>query len=351
MKRFLTFALLASAVIALVFHRPIAEHFGQMQWEDKDFLLHNRLYIHSIRECFESDENWRGLYRPLSTNLYFHTVGQLGLPACHVLSVALYGANVLLAYWVCLSFWTEGPALAAALLFGTRLANTETMLYMSQMQTLLPVTFSLLALKAYLEGLKGRVALLVASTVFVFLGLLSKETVVVLPAICLMLGYALAPRFSPLMGLPVLALAPWYAMAHSFWKLNLYWTYDFSPMAIAGNFVAYLCSYSDLMVCPVRLVDPVVILNAYPAIMWAQRNEMLRVAFWMVAALSAWTIWKRGRLLWLALGFGIFVAALAPVVIVKDQLFMFYGYFGHFGLSIAIVGTARSALTTYGKSR
>ena len=132
---------------------------------------------------------------------------------------------------------------------------------------------------------------------------------------------------------------------------NPYWQYQWSPPEITGNFVAYLVSYSNLAVRPVQLVEPAVFLNAYPAIMQAQQSLVLRIGFWIAIALSATAIslaqWGRGAwrpsldLVWTALGFAIFVAALAPVVIFKDRLLMYYGYFGDFGFSVVLVGAAQ----------
>jgi len=259
----------------------------------------------------------------------------------------------------------SGPTAAAlivALLFASRLANTETMLYTSQMQTLMPVTFSLLAIKAYLEALDRdyHPGLLVASTAFVFLGLLCKETVVTIPPLCLLFAFSLATSSSrrgavqvALAALPLVGLLAWYLLANQILLIqnNPYWQYQWSPPEITGNFIAYLLSYSNLAVRPVQLVDPAVFLNAYPAIMQAQQSLMLRIGFWIAIVLSATAIllarWGRGawrpshHVVLTALGFAIFVAALAPVVIFKDRLLMYYG---DFGLSVVLVGAAQVLL-------
>jgi len=38
------------------------------------------------------------------------------------------------------------------------------------------------------------------------------------------------------------------------------------------------------------------------------------------------------------------VSAVAPVVILKDRLFMYYGYLGQLGLAVAAAGCARWAV-------
>jgi len=365
--RVLLLIVLVGATIALFFHQPIANNFKTSQWEDIMFFSHDQKT--TFADAFRSGSYWRGLYRPLSTNVYYHVARMLGedplidhLGICHTVSVALFAINVLLAFWVCRSFWSYSAALIVALLFASRLSNTETMLYTSQMQTLLPVTFSLLAIKAYLAALERdyHPGLLVSSTAFVFLGLLCKETVVTIPPLCLLFAFALAPSSSrrgavqvALAALPLVGLLAWYLLANNFLLIqnNPYWQYQWSPPEITGNFVGYLVSYSNLAVRPVQLAGQAVFLNAYPVIMQAQQSLVLRIGFWIAIALGATAIllaqWGRGAwrpsqdLLWTALGFAIFVAALAPVVIFKDRLLMYYGYFGNFGLSVVLVGAAQ----------
>jgi hypothetical protein len=150
----------------------------------------------------------------------------------------------------------------------------------------------------------------------------------------------------------VSGLPAWYLLAHGFLSIqhNPYWQWDFSPMDMAGNFVAYLVSFSNFAVRPVRLVEPNVFLNVYPAIMHAQQSLVLRIGLWAAMALCATIIflarWGRGMwrpsddLLWTALGFAIFLAAVGPAVIFRDRLLMYYGYFGYFGLSVALVQAA-----------
>ena len=371
LARFLVLIALVGATIALVYHESIASNFDKSEWEDQLFFTNDQGFT-TVADAFQRSSYWRGLYRPLSTNVYYHLARMLGedpvtprLAICHVVSIGVFALNVILAFWVCRSFWSYTAALIVALLFCSRVASTETMLYTSQMQTLLPVTFSLLAIKAYLAALERDYdpGLLGASTVFVFLGLLCKESVVMIPPLCLVFALALASSSRRrglvqigLAALPLVSLIPWYLLAHRILlvRYNPWWYYEKAPMEIAGNSVAYLVSYSNLAVRPFRLQHGTIFLNLYPTIMEARRSDVLRIGFGVAIALCGATIflarfgrgvWRPSRdLVWTALGFAIFLASIAPVAIFKDRLLMYYGYFGYFGLSVVVVGAAQTVV-------
>jgi hypothetical protein len=236
------------------------------------------------------------------------------------------------------------------------------------MQSLLPVFFALLGLKAYLAALKRRYqpGYAALAALCVLLGLFSKESIVVLPLIFLLFALVWvheeqSPR-APLrrklavVGLPLLSVVLWQLVGHQFLMVgnNPWWQYEYDPMEIAGNYIAYLLSFVNLLVWPVPFAGPTVgtlKLNVYPTIMAARGFFVLRVAFLLASAGCAMLIvlvgvrrnsWRPPEdVRWAAVGFAIFGLAMAPTVIFKDRLYMYYGYFGHFGLSLLVVASFR----------
>lgn len=352
------------AGIAAVFGEAIRKNFDVEQWEDPLFFRYQRRYIASLADAFEHGSYWRGLYRPLSTNLYYFVGDALfdhDLRVYHSLAVALYFVNTLLAYWVCRSFLSFRPALAVSLLFATRAANTETLLYTTQMQTLLPATFALLALKAYLSALARdnepkRFAL---AALCVLLALSSKESMVAQPVLLLVLAFARPPRGAlprgrvALAWLPFVSLGLWYALAHDNLRVrdNPNWTYVFRPTELAANAVAYATSFSNAVVHPVRPRLPAVMLNDCATINAARSSPALSASMLVIAALGALVLilarYGRGR--WrpsnevfrVGVGAAMFFCWLAPMLVLNDRLLMYYGYMGHFGLSFATVAGAQ----------
>ena len=115
-----------ASVVGITFSGRIVRNFGQPHWEDKLFFGHVER-MDSIAETFRHGSYWKGLYRPLSTNLYYyvgHRVFAHHLPVYHALNVASFLMNALLAFWVCRSFASVPASLAVAALFGSRLAST-----------------------------------------------------------------------------------------------------------------------------------------------------------------------------------------------------------------------------------
>lgn len=355
--------------IAVVHGGTIARNFGAVHWEDPLFFRHVQK-ISSPMEAFQQGSFWKGLYRPLSTNLYYY-VGRewFGhrLTVYHAVNAALYLVNSLLAFWVCRSLASFGFSLAVAVLFTTRLANAEVPLYTSQIQSLLPVTFALLGLKSFTAALGRRhdVAWAGIAAACVLLALFSKESMVVLPAIYLVVAVfrlgdsarsepGMVPRALLALALSAAALGLWVMIARQFLMIgdNRWWKYESSLLAIGGNYVAYALSFFNVLIHPVELVTPAVLLNTYPSLMHAHASAPLQLAFWTLLAVSAALLcygavknsrWRPPEdLRWVAAGLLFSALALAPMMVFKDRLLMYYGYFGHFGLSIALVAAFRA---------
>lgn len=191
--RFAVALMVLAAAIALAHGGSISRNFGEPQWEDEHFFGHEQTHIHGVTDAFQHGSYWKGLYRPLSTNLYYHAGKELfdhDRRVYHALSAVLFLVNALLAFWVLRSLAPYWFSLAVAVLFATRFASAEVPLYTSQMQSLLPVFFALLALKAYVVGLKRQVhpGFMALAAVLTFAALLSKESMVTLAPLCVLLA-------------------------------------------------------------------------------------------------------------------------------------------------------------------
>lgn len=344
------------------FGQAIRENFHRAEWEDPHFFQFTAAHIHSVADAFAYGSYFRGLYRPLSTNLYYW-LGRLAwhndLGVYHSLNVALYVANALLVYRVCRRFLSPGLSLLVSLLFSTRSAHVEVLLYTSQIQTLLPMFFSLLALDAYLaasDSRRGRALLLgAAAALATLLALLSKESSVTLPFVLVVFWLArrergLADLRRQLTGAAaaLASVGVWYLIARPHLAIahNRHWHYVFNPLELAGNYMAYLTAFGNVLVNPVHRVAPAVKLEAYPAILAVRASAESRWAFLALTVVCVVTLLMRqtnsrhrpsARAALAAASFLGFVLMLAPYVVLKDRLLMYYGYFGYFPLALSAV--------------
>lgn len=324
-------------VMAVWFWKPVTHYWSQTEWEDRVFFEYEPGM--TVGQALTEKQVWPGRYAPVSTNLYYVAMRGLGedenhLGICHAISVALYALNMWLAYWVCCGFWPKWWALAVVLLWGSRFANVETMLWTCQMQSLMPVTFALLAMRVRREPL--------AATAFTFLALMSKESMVVLPFILVLMGGSL---------LPFAAIGAWYWMAHSTISQvgHLYWTYDLNPIDILQNFATYAVGFFHA--APAEGVPPWRLpLLQYPAagltlFVFGMTVPVLVPVLWTRFSDAVTPGWKIrppvSDLFWAAAGVAIFIFALLPMMTFEDRRLMYYGYFGYFGLSLSLVAAIR----------
>jgi len=146
----------------------------------------------------------------------------------------------------------------------------------------------------------------------------------------------------------LLAIPLWYLVARPVLVIahNPHWTYDLGPAALAGNYAVYALTFPSPLVTPSILVDPAITIKAYPLLMSVRVQPAAHVVVAFVAVLCAvvvgarvfrqrWHLHEEVR--WAAAGLAIFFLSLAPTVILKDRLLLYYGYFGFFGLSLSIL--------------
>jgi hypothetical protein len=245
-------------------------------------------------------------------------------------------------------------ALVASGLFCSRLANTEALLYATQLQTTLPVFFALLALEVAL-GTKPTVKSLVGIASASALALLAKEQMVVIPAVVGITavvhsranGEPLWSRWRSAQTAVLFAVVGcWYVVAQRFLKVgdNPWWTYDFSPFALLRNYAAYALSYSNVLVSPVVTEAPVVYLDKYSHLMRAaSAGAVVMLAAFVASAgglvfgsFSGTRSAFKHYLVVACLGVGWFVLFLAPVVGFVNRRLVYYGYASSMGLSLAL---------------
>jgi hypothetical protein len=337
--------LLATVALACVHGRRLLENLAQAQWEDELFFRYTRERIHTLLDCFRLPGPYPGLYRPLTTNLfYFVGLGAFGqnLAAYHLICLCLAIFNAALLYRIAFRLLRSGWALLAPILFVSRLANVEVLTHSCEFQSLFAVFWALLCVDWFVEG---RIAWSVVAFV---LALASKETAIVIPAILIVQGILFdrgRKRRSHLGHLVVAGL--WMVALLAFHDRATGFRYDLSPSNVLRNLAAYLLAFCNPLVWP--LDD------------WVMPARVSTIAGWRVtqlgvAALLAWGLVSlarvaRSRARILGFGFAWFVIATLPVAIFEGRLFMRYGYFGYAGLSIAGAGAGALLGEAIGKWR
>lgn len=372
-------ALLSSAV-GLTFGGSIRDNWLKRQWEDPLFFEHVDRNVRTVWDAFEVGSYWRGLYRPLSTNLIYFAgerLAQHDPRFYHALSLGFYVLNGLLSYLLLRRIAGAFAALIAAMLFVTRLAHTEALLYSSQLQTLLPTTFGLLALASYAAGYQRRSAsLYVGSAAAVFLALLSKESAVVVPICCLLFVLLIARpaplslrRDGPWMLAPFVAVAAWLPLGLPHLEIahNPWWQYDFSLPYWLSTYALYAAAFSNHLVAPIKLVAPAIIMSGYPwfsAVAQSAWTVPVTAAAFLLSSAIVCVRLGGGRLRarleamgWVGRVAGsrlivvssvsvlLFFVSLAPVVPLSGRILNYYAYAGHLWLGLACGAAAAAALS------
>lgn len=335
-----------AAAIWLAHGSRVASNFAQAHWEDALFFEHAQEHVRSFPDCF-LHPLWPGLYRPLTTNCYYHLVGRLTsrrVELHHLVNLVTYGANGLLLFVFCRRLFAWPWSLVPALLFVSRVAHAEVVTNTVEFQSLLSVFFSLLALECFVQGrARNGAGWQAAACLALALGLLSKETALVVPAILLLHGWLFDERGAWRSCLAPVAVVLAWAVAFVTLLRGLSdhaptgFVYTHSIRAIALGYDAYLLSFANLLTAAsgnlitphriVRMAGSPVAIGCLGAIGSAAAAALL-LHHRMRSAGAV-----RARVLLFGLAF--FAIAAAPFVILQDRLYLRYGYFGHAGLAIA----------------
>lgn len=320
--------LLAALALAFAHGRRIVENLARPQWEDGLFFRYTRDHVHTLFDCFRLPGPYPGLYRPLTTNLYYflglRVFGEQ-LIGYHLVGLLLVVLNAVLAYRIAFRLLPGRWALLAPILFASRLANVEVVTHTCEFQSLFSVFWALLSIDWFM-GRRLR-----WSAAGFALALASKETALVVPAI--LLAYQLSGgrpvRYRDQLGHLAIA-ALWVVALTLVHHRPTGFRYDPSPPNLLGNLAAYLLAFCNLLVSP---------LDAWimsPLVSTAAGWRVTRAAMAALLMLDLATIARatRGRVM--AFGFAWFVIATLPAAVFQGRLFMRYGYFGYAGLSISV---------------
>jgi len=327
----------------------VARNWQQAQWEDDAFFKHDAEVITSLRDCFTAPNLYPGLYRPLSTHLYYYA-GRIGwnhaLWGYHLLNGILFLANGFLLIWICLEFFEVWWAVLAGCLWVSRVAAIEVVTNTCEAQGLLYAFFGLLSLKLFIIGSKKHRFGFVAWAFLSFLlALFSKEAAISIPPILFAYCWLFEDRKKCVWTLPFMAAAAAFVLALP--RLasgrNTGFGYETSPLAWLRNLGGHALDFMNLVVLP---VDDLAMASGV-------KNAIASPIFWLLTAVvfsclvyaaSVHARWRNLIAPRTALfGMAFFVIACLPFVFFRDRLFMRYSYFGHAGLSILGAAWTRSA--------
>lgn len=335
---------LAATIAALVLAhgRRLVANFGQPQWEDGVFFRYTREHVHSVLDAFRLPGPYPGLYRPLTTNLFYflgrHLFGER-VAGYHVVILAFFILNAVLLHRIAFRLVPSRWALVAPVLWASRLANVEVVTHICEFQGLLSATGVLLAVDWFADDRPGRSAAACA------VALLAKETALVLPMMLLAYHLTIERKRTRAFTGPVAVTAIWLAVAILRPHTPTGFGYDVSPANILRNVSAYLLTFSNLLVGPLRNPSDWV-LSAAVRHLAAHPAAQVAVALLIVAYLG--TLGRRAgdpRRLQDCGRFGVawFLVAILPVALFRDRLFMRYAYLAHAGLALAACAVVAAA--------
>lgn len=313
---------------------------GPFLFDDEHFIQKNK-YVQNfdLRQIFTTNvtegANIEGnFYRPLQQTLYatlYALFGENALPF-HLLQLLIHILNAFLLWWLIkqMGFPVEG-ALAGAVIFLCHPVQTESVSYISGLAGPLGFLFVLLGLhttfqtfRQQVDGKKGA-GLLCLSGLFYLFALFSKENMVVLmPILILLIGYmhASGKQFNISMAGSAVLLIAVITAIYLYFRLT---TFNFTPGATGltdqksiytnsiwvrlSTFLTVLSNYFELIFFPKDLhyeKD----YTAYVSLL--TRKALPGILFTMItaAAVIAMLFLKRWKTI--GLGLGWFMAALGP---------------------------------------
>jgi hypothetical protein len=371
----LTAVTIVIAAFAAVHGTRVIDNLPSVHWEDKAFFQYVQENIASVGDCVSHVGYWPGLYRPLSTNLYYylgHVLAGDSVVVLHAVNMVVLLANALLLAWIALEVLEPPWAALVGAFAVSRHALVEIVLHTCEMQGLLYVLFGLAACKASLAARTHQSGRLVAaSALFAFLAMFAKEAAISVPIVLFAwsrlgsypssrvaappqaarqssridallgwsrgAGYLAAPLMGTAAAVPVFVLWAWPA-----WHgRGTGFRYDFSVAHVIKAFAVHLCDFSNVLVDADK--DP----DMSPRVLALVSYRPVTVAVTLLLGLElvvlirpalASTPTRRA----LAFGFALFVIATLPFAFFEERLPMRYSYFGHAGLAICAAALVRA---------
>jgi len=342
--------LIVIAAMGAAHGRTLVRNLSRHHWEDWRFFRHNKAHIASLADGFTQPSAWPGLYRPLSTNVYYYLGRKLfgtRVEAYHLVNAACFAANAVLVFLIAAHLLPGAWSLLPPLLFASRVAHAQVVCFTSEFQALSSVFLTLVATLLFLEGRSRESRRLELAALAPFaLALLCKESSVVWPAILLVHARLLDRPGSWRRCLPALALAGAWAVVFALLRHAVGagaptgFAYDAS-LAVLGRAAAHLLSFSNLLAYTTSLDVPLP-----EAVERLSGTLVVRAGFALLLAVEAGLLLRRpaSRALGAAaFGFAWFLLGAAPFLFFEDRLFMRYGYFAHAGLALAVAALLQAA--------
>jgi hypothetical protein len=357
---FLLVAILSGSALAYVHGWRIVEFWHTANWEDAVFFQYTSGQIHSLVDCIRDKGPWPGLYRPLTTNLYYYLGGlALGnrVEAYHFVNLVFLIINALLLYRLALFFLEPWWAIIAPILSISRVALVQVVLFTTEFQGLLYVFFTILSVNLFISSRKSEsTRMLTLSAISFCLALFSKEAALVLPALLILYGRLFddRPTVGPYLLHPLLAVS--WLMLFFFVLRPLYgnqptgFAYDLSLSNLLRNYATYLFGFSNWTMSSMEYYAiPGVIplgLATFAGTWYIRLFSSLLILLELALFFSPKHL-KNQNLRVIAFGFGWFLITTFPFVIFENRLFMRYSYLGHVGLALCAAALAKTAIQIF----
>lgn len=345
-------AVLCAAGLAAAHGSRIVDNWHVAQWEDGIFFGYNVQQIHSPRDCFEKAGPWPGLYRPLTTNLYYY-LGSKALnnrvEAYHSINLVFVILNGVLLYRLAESFVGPWWATIPAVLFSSRLAMVEVVLHTCEFQGLLYAFFTILSVDLFIRSRKSDSSRLLTLSALAFvLALFSKESAIVLPALLIVYGKLFDDQIvsRPYVVHPMIAISWMLLFVLVLRPLSQNqptgFGYDFSVSNVLTNYAAHLLDFSNWLLMP--LSDFVMPRNVaeLAGTLYMRLIFCVLIVSEVVLFLFPKSL-KTQDLRLIAFGFAWFLITTLPFVIFQGRMFMRYSYLGHAGLALCAGAMVRGA--------
>jgi hypothetical protein len=345
-------ALLITAALGATHGSRIAANWSKHHWEDKRFFGYVQDHVESLPDCFSKRSYWKELYRPLATNVYYYLSMKLHgnrIEAHHAFVLGVGFANALLLYVLSTALLPGAFAVLPPIIFASRTATAENLAHTCELQTTLATFFCLWFLVLLIFGRRRNSRPMeLASLLPLGLGLLCKESAIMVVPIAFLYGASFEPREKLLRYAPAVALGlAWIALYVFVFRTiseppprSKVFLFSSGSGVIANNYAAYFLDFFNAL------------LSQKPNLPAPSRIERFHGPFatGLIFAGSLFAVLEVFVSLWTAKGpsrpilslFAFaalgFLLALLPYSLLEGRNYVRYGYFGHVFLSLGAGG-------------
>lgn len=346
--RYAGVALLIVACLALTHGKSIAPTYHLAHWEDVEFMKYVHTYVHSFPQCFTAPPLYPGIYRPLTTSLYYYLGSKafgIRVEPLKVFNMFFFVANVFLVFLIAELLFSFRWALLPAIVFASRSAHHDLAIVTVEFQSLLSVFYGLLALYLFIRSRReDRRALEIMSYVFFSLSLFSKESAAAFVAIIFTYGWLFESKreLRPYVVFGIITVV-WVALFFLVFRgirdyQSSEFLYTVSPRLLLRNLIGHTLTFFNFLLPAMNDVS----LRFGDTIMkWAQSSPMQIVAALFLAGELLLVVCYRKverlkALRPLVFSIAVFLIAMAPYIAMKDRVYIRYSYVGHVGIALTI---------------